>query len=277
VPLLILTLVGIAISSASIYAFAESLKLGEYLERKHAHHMERLQNALRRNPTSIVTVWSFLPIVPTDLICYVCGAMRISFRRFLLGVLVGEGAICALYIFGGSHLLDVGTRLFAADARAGANRCGRATLGRSGLRRALCALPRAGRRTHPASLGAAEAAGRTHRARARRGGDARDRDVDESRRAARCRRLSRHRRARLGPVCSRVLLRPRSDAGRNWSATSWNGWSPTQDNARYQTAQRAGLRAEQVPSLELKWAYGFADDVTAFCGADGRRRACVRR
>src|SRR5262245_51688578 len=34
VPLLILTLVGIAISSASIYAFANSLKLGEYFERK---------------------------------------------------------------------------------------------------------------------------------------------------------------------------------------------------------------------------------------------------
>src|SRR5687767_8736388 len=52
VPLLVLTLVGIAISSASIYAFAGSLKLGEYLERKHAHHISRLQNALRRNPTS---------------------------------------------------------------------------------------------------------------------------------------------------------------------------------------------------------------------------------
>jgi len=110
-PLLALTLIGIAISSASIYAFASSLKLGEYLERKHAKHMERLQNALRRNPTSIVTAWSFLPIVPTDLICYVCGVMKISFRRFLLGVLVGEGAICALYIFAGASLLDLGKRL----------------------------------------------------------------------------------------------------------------------------------------------------------------------
>src|SRR5688572_11907296 len=113
-PLLVSTLVGIAISSASIYAFAGSLKLGEYLERKHARHMERLQTALRRHPTSIVTAWSFLPIVPTDLICYVCGVMRISFRRFLFGVLIGEGAICAIYIFAGASLLDLGKRLFAA-------------------------------------------------------------------------------------------------------------------------------------------------------------------
>ena len=114
VPLLMLTLVGIAISSASIYAFAGSLHLGEYLERKHAKHMDRLQDALRRNPTSIVTAWSFLPIVPTDLICYVCGVMKISFRRFLLGVLVGEGAICAIYIFAGATLLDLGKRWVGA-------------------------------------------------------------------------------------------------------------------------------------------------------------------
>jgi polyvinyl alcohol dehydrogenase (cytochrome) len=46
--------------------------------------------------------------------------------------------------------------------------------------------------------------------------------------------------------------------------TSWNGWSPTQDNARYQTAERANLSAEQVARLELEWAFGFAGDVNAF-------------
>lgn len=110
-PLLLLTLAGIAISSASIYLFAGSLKLGEYLERKHARHMDRLQDALRRNPTAIVTAWSFVPIVPTDLICYVCGVMKISFRRFLLGVLAGEGAICTVYIFAGASLLELGKRV----------------------------------------------------------------------------------------------------------------------------------------------------------------------
>jgi len=113
-PLLVLTLAGIALSSASIYLFAGSLKLGEYLERKHASRMERLQQALRRNPTAIVTAWSFVPVVPTDLICYVCGVMKVSFRRFMLGVLAGEGAICAIYIFAGSTLLELGKRLLGA-------------------------------------------------------------------------------------------------------------------------------------------------------------------
>jgi uncharacterized membrane protein YdjX (TVP38/TMEM64 family) len=114
VPLLLLTVAGILLSSASIYAFAGSLKLGEYLERRHARKAERLRGALRRNPTTIVAAWSFLPFVPTDLICYACGVMRISFRRFLIGVLIGEGAICAIYIFAGHGLLDLGKRLLGA-------------------------------------------------------------------------------------------------------------------------------------------------------------------
>jgi uncharacterized membrane protein YdjX (TVP38/TMEM64 family) len=111
IPLLVMTLLGIAISSASIYAFAGSLKLGEYFERKHAEHAGRVRTALQKNPTAIVTAWSFLPVVPTDLICYICGVMKISFPRFMFGVLVGEGAICAIYVFAGASLLDLGKRL----------------------------------------------------------------------------------------------------------------------------------------------------------------------
>jgi len=45
---------------------------------------------------------------------------------------------------------------------------------------------------------------------------------------------------------------------------TWAGWSPSASNARYQTAERAGLAAGQVRRLKLKWALGFPGDVTAF-------------
>jgi uncharacterized membrane protein YdjX (TVP38/TMEM64 family) len=110
-PLLALTLAGILVSSASIYAFAGSLRLAEYFESKHAGSVARVRSALQRSPTTIVMAWSFFPLAPTDLICYVCGAMRISFGRFMLGVVVGEGAICALYIFAGRGLWNYGREL----------------------------------------------------------------------------------------------------------------------------------------------------------------------
>ena len=48
------------------------------------------------------------------------------------------------------------------------------------------------------------------------------------------------------------------------SAPAWMGWSPTMTNARYQNAEQSGLDASRVRRLKLKWAYGFAGDVTAF-------------
>ncbi len=45
---------------------------------------------------------------------------------------------------------------------------------------------------------------------------------------------------------------------------SWGGWSPDSANTRYQSANNAGLKAADLGTLELKWAFGFAGDVTAF-------------
>ena len=44
---------------------------------------------------------------------------------------------------------------------------------------------------------------------------------------------------------------------------AWNGWSPTDNNARFQSTG-AGLAADRVPQLKLKWAFGFEGDVAAF-------------
>ncbi len=37
----------------------------------------------------------------------------------------------------------------------------------------------------------------------------------------------------------------------------WNGWGVDTNNSRFQPADMAGLTAEQVPRLRLKWAYAF--------------------
>jgi polyvinyl alcohol dehydrogenase (cytochrome) len=44
----------------------------------------------------------------------------------------------------------------------------------------------------------------------------------------------------------------------------WNGWSPDVTNSRYQSEKGAGLTADQVPHLKLKWAFGFPTGVSAF-------------
>ena len=48
------------------------------------------------------------------------------------------------------------------------------------------------------------------------------------------------------------------------SKRTWNGWSPSPGNTRYQPAEAAGLTIEQVRNLKLKWAFGFDGDLTSF-------------
>ena len=45
---------------------------------------------------------------------------------------------------------------------------------------------------------------------------------------------------------------------------SWNGWGVDNLNTRFQPASAAGLTASQIPSLKLKWAFGFPGARTAY-------------
>jgi len=106
-PHFLLTIGGVLISSASIYYLSGRLGVAEYFESRYAAQVERVRTLLRRRELPIVIGWSLFPFVPTDLICYVCGSLQIDIRKMLIGVLVGEGIICALYILLGRQLLSL--------------------------------------------------------------------------------------------------------------------------------------------------------------------------
>jgi polyvinyl alcohol dehydrogenase (cytochrome) len=44
----------------------------------------------------------------------------------------------------------------------------------------------------------------------------------------------------------------------------WNGWGVDLVNSRMQSADAAGIRAEDVPKLKVKWAFGFPSASTVF-------------
>jgi uncharacterized membrane protein YdjX (TVP38/TMEM64 family) len=106
-PLLGLTLVGIAVSSSMFYWFSELLHLDEAFERKHHDRIARMKATLQRHQLPIIIGWSFFLFLPTDVLCYVCGTLRINFKKFLFGVLVGEGTVFAIYIFLGDYVMRV--------------------------------------------------------------------------------------------------------------------------------------------------------------------------
>lgn len=105
-PLFALTLGGILVSSAAVYRFAGAMQFDSFFKRRYPAQLSRLTGLLRRREFPIVVAWSFLPIAPTDLVCYVCGALKVDLKKCLLGVAVGEGAICGIYIFAGGRAIN---------------------------------------------------------------------------------------------------------------------------------------------------------------------------
>jgi uncharacterized membrane protein YdjX (TVP38/TMEM64 family) len=104
-PLFLITVVGIVVSSAAVYYFAEAMAFDRFFESRYGAQIARLRGLMQRRELPIVIAWSFFPIAPTDLVCYVCGALKVDLRKCLLGVAIGEGVICAIYIFLGAQAL----------------------------------------------------------------------------------------------------------------------------------------------------------------------------
>lgn len=103
--LLVVTMIAVVISSSICYFFAEALHMDEFFEKNHPEHIRRLKRLLQRYQVPIIIGWSFVMFLPTDLICYVCGTLRINFPKFIVCLLIGEGSVYAIYIYSADYFL----------------------------------------------------------------------------------------------------------------------------------------------------------------------------
>ncbi len=104
VPLYFIILIGIVVSSLSVYYFFEYLHIDSFVKEKYKPLVTKGSAYLSKYELPVIVVWSMAPFLPTDVICYLAGTARVNVGKFVLGVLVGEGIICAVYIFGASVL-----------------------------------------------------------------------------------------------------------------------------------------------------------------------------
>jgi polyvinyl alcohol dehydrogenase (cytochrome) len=65
-----------------------------------------------------------------------------------------------------------------------------------------------------------------------------------------------------GAAVGRCTARPQPVSFQ--SGPSWTGWAPWPTNGRAQPSAQAGIVADQVPRLSLKWAFGFPDATSAW-------------
>ena len=102
------SLLGIYVGSTAVYYFSDLLGFSQKLERKYPEKIERWHKRLNSPKASLLVIaWSFFPLVPTDVICYVAGIVKMPYKFMIAGVLIGEAVLVSLYVFYGTDLMTL--------------------------------------------------------------------------------------------------------------------------------------------------------------------------
>ena len=105
---LAVSMLGIVLSATLLYRFPGYGGYDAWLETKHPEHIARLRvHLVKPRAQWFVALWAVTPVVPTDLICYVAGLVRMPFRRMILGIVIGELPLVTAYILLGRRLAGV--------------------------------------------------------------------------------------------------------------------------------------------------------------------------
>ncbi len=96
---------GIAAGAYLVYSFPSFGSYDEFLEEKYPEKISWLKEKLH-GPYAfwIVAGWSFFPLVPTDAICYVAGVVKMTYKKMVAAVIIGEIPLVTLYVYLGTEI-----------------------------------------------------------------------------------------------------------------------------------------------------------------------------
>ncbi|MBX9809389.1 VTT domain-containing protein [Candidatus Gracilibacteria bacterium] len=101
----LISMVGIVFSSLIIYEFSDILGLDEYYA-KH-NHSKKMRHLIDKYGFFAVAFWSFFLILPTDLVCYIAGMVRMNIYKFIAAICLGEGLVIGIFIYGGGEIVKL--------------------------------------------------------------------------------------------------------------------------------------------------------------------------
>jgi len=103
----VISLAGIVVGAFLIYSFPAFGGYDRLLEERYPAKIALLKKNMYGNHSFwIIAGWSFFPLVPTDLICYVAGMVRLPFRKVVGPLMVGEVPLVTIYVYLGSEFGD---------------------------------------------------------------------------------------------------------------------------------------------------------------------------
>jgi uncharacterized membrane protein YdjX (TVP38/TMEM64 family) len=102
----VVSMLGILSSATLLYYFADRFGFGDYLYKKAPHRIEKAHIELNKPKGKwLVAAWAWFPFVPTDIICYVAGLVKMRYSIMITGIFLGEAILISLYLYLGKDIL----------------------------------------------------------------------------------------------------------------------------------------------------------------------------
>ncbi len=98
-------MLGIMTTATYLYFASKFLEFDKLFGEKHKKKTEKITYKLNKHGFWIVLGWSFFPLVPTDLICYIAGSIKMNFPKYFTAVFIGEAVLVGIYVFLGESIL----------------------------------------------------------------------------------------------------------------------------------------------------------------------------
>ena len=104
---LFISMLGIISGASFIYFSANFLNIEKIFRKRSIEKTNKINQLVEKYGLFIVFIWAFIPIVPTDLICYVAGKYKMNYLKFISALFFGELILVALYIWTGKSLMEI--------------------------------------------------------------------------------------------------------------------------------------------------------------------------
>jgi uncharacterized membrane protein YdjX (TVP38/TMEM64 family) len=105
--LLFINMTGIIIGAILLYFAGSYFTPEQFFNEKRAKSLPKIKEKINKHGFGIVLCWSFFPLVPTDLICFVSGATKMKFTKFIVAMFIGELLLVSIYLWTGKGIMEL--------------------------------------------------------------------------------------------------------------------------------------------------------------------------
>lgn len=101
----LISMLGIWFSWTLVYYFSHVLWFDELFQ--HHIHDPKIKKSIEKYGAYIISFWSFFPILPVDVACYLAGTVKMKFWKFFLALTLWEWSVVAIIIYGWHEVMKI--------------------------------------------------------------------------------------------------------------------------------------------------------------------------